>query len=93
MSPAKRLRVGLAGAGWVSRNHLAGWETLSDFAAIVAITDLDIERARAVAAEFQSLLCTTMLVQWWQTNNSMRSISPPRVPRTWNWCVSLRPTG
>src|SRR5215213_5151830 len=52
MSPAKRMRVGLAGAGWVSRNHLAGWATLSEIAEIVAVTDLDVERARAVAAEF-----------------------------------------
>lgn len=46
------LRVGLAGAGWVSRYHLESWAQLSGWARIVAIADPDIARARARADEF-----------------------------------------
>jgi predicted dehydrogenase len=40
------IRVGLAGAGWVSKHHLDAWRTLEERATIVAIAD----PARAAAA-------------------------------------------
>lgn len=43
--------MALAGAGWVSAQHLAGWRRVPG-ARVVAIADPDIGRARARAAEF-----------------------------------------
>jgi D-apiose dehydrogenase len=45
------LRVGLAGAGWVSAHHLTAWKRVRD-AAVVAVCDPDSARAHARAAEF-----------------------------------------
>lgn len=45
------LRVGLVGAGMISRHHLIAWARLQD-AEVVAICDPDIERAQTRAAEF-----------------------------------------
>lgn len=39
------LRIGLAGAGWVSAHHLAGWKQLPEIE-LVAICDPDIAKAR-----------------------------------------------
>ena len=36
---SRMLRVGLAGAGWVSEHHLEAWTSLEDRAAVVAIAD------------------------------------------------------
>ena len=56
MSGARRaaspVRVGLAGAGWVSRHHLEAWRRLSERAVVTAIADPDLDAARARAAEF-----------------------------------------
>ena len=43
-----RLRVGLLGAGWIARVHAPAIEAAPD-AELVAVCDLDAERARAVA--------------------------------------------
>lgn len=53
MQPVERLpmRVAIAGAGFASGLHLAGWSRLSDVQ-IVAICDPDREQARARAREF-----------------------------------------
>ena len=48
---SQRLRVGLAGAGWVSAHHLAGWKQLPDID-VVAICDPDGAKARERAATF-----------------------------------------
>jgi D-apiose dehydrogenase len=42
----KPLRVGLAGAGWVTQHHLAGWAQLADRARVVAIADPNLDAAR-----------------------------------------------
>jgi predicted dehydrogenase len=49
---APRVRVGLAGAGWVSAHHLDAWTRLATRATVVAIADPDIDAARARAAAF-----------------------------------------
>ena len=43
------LRVGLAGAGWVTQHHLAGWARLGSRARVVAIADPDARAARTRA--------------------------------------------
>ena len=45
-----QLRVGLAGAGWVTEHHLDAWRALSDRAAVVAIAD-PVREAAAARAE------------------------------------------
>ncbi|HET9369525.1 MAG TPA: Gfo/Idh/MocA family oxidoreductase [Vicinamibacterales bacterium] len=52
MSPAAILRVGLAGAGWVTPHHLRAWARLAPRATVVAIADPDVAAARARAGEF-----------------------------------------
>src|SRR3954471_7306915 len=51
-SMTDRLRVGLIGAGWVSRHHLAAWRALAGEAAVVAIADPSSENAATRASEF-----------------------------------------
>lgn len=51
MPGAERLRVGLAGAGMISRHHLIAWSRL-DSVQVVAVCDPDRERAQARAVEF-----------------------------------------
>jgi predicted dehydrogenase len=46
------LRVGLAGAGWVTQHHLAAWSALSERARVVAIADPREEAARARATKY-----------------------------------------
>ena len=46
------LRVGLAGAGWVTRHHLDAWSTLTDRATVVAIADPDRGAAAGRAAQY-----------------------------------------
>jgi predicted dehydrogenase len=48
-STAPRLRVGLAGAGWVTAHHLDAWRQLADRATVVAIADPDIAAAKSRA--------------------------------------------
>lgn len=52
MISARPLRVVLAGAGMISRFHLAAWRRLGDEARVVAICDPDLARARQRAEEF-----------------------------------------
>lgn len=52
MTPAP-LRIGLAGAGWVSRHHLDAWETLQDRARVVAVADPDRRAATARAERYE----------------------------------------
>ena len=47
-----RVRVGLAGAGWVTGHHLDAWATLADRATVVAIADPDRAAARARAERY-----------------------------------------
>lgn len=46
------LRIGLAGAGWVTQHHLRSWTALAGRALVVAIADPDVAAARARAAAF-----------------------------------------
>ncbi len=46
------LRIGLVGAGWVTRHHLDAWKRLDAEASVVAIADPVLERAQARAQEF-----------------------------------------
>ena len=52
MTPARPLRVGLAGAGWVSPHHLEAWGRVGQRATVVAIADPDLAAARARASAF-----------------------------------------
>jgi predicted dehydrogenase len=46
------LRVGLIGAGWVTRQHLIGWNALAGRAKVVAVADPSSENAARRAEEF-----------------------------------------
>ena len=46
------LRIGLIGAGMVSRHHLIAWATIPDQARVVAVADPDAENAARRATEF-----------------------------------------
>ena len=46
------LRIGLIGAGMVSRHHLIAWATIPDQARVVAIADPSAENAARRATEF-----------------------------------------
>ena len=46
------LRIGLIGAGMVSRHHLIAWASISDQARVVAIADPSSENAARRASEF-----------------------------------------
>jgi predicted dehydrogenase/nucleoside-diphosphate-sugar epimerase len=50
-SPAKRLRAGIIGAGYVSTHHIRAVQSL-DFAEVAAIADVNLARARDVAERF-----------------------------------------
>jgi predicted dehydrogenase len=50
---SKRLRIGLIGAGMVSRHHLIAWAAISEQAQIVAIADPSRENATRRADEFR----------------------------------------
>src|SRR4051812_24549282 len=50
----KTLRVGLIGAGMVSRHHLIAWTALADRARVVAIADPSHDNAARRAGEFGS---------------------------------------
>src|ERR1700690_4298378 len=47
-----RLRIGLIGAGMVSRHHLIAWANLADNARVVAIADPSTKNAMQRASEF-----------------------------------------
>ena len=49
----QRLRVGLAGAGWVTEHHLDAWGTLADRAEVVAIADPARHAAESRAARYR----------------------------------------
>ena len=46
------IRIGLAGAGWVSEHHLDAWATLRERARVVAIADPRLDAAEARAARY-----------------------------------------
>ena len=46
------LRIGLIGAGMVSRHHLIAWASISDQARVVAVADPSSENAARRATEF-----------------------------------------
>jgi predicted dehydrogenase len=52
MSNPRMRRIALAGAGWVTPNHLQAWQKLGGRAAVVAIADPNVEAARARAKAF-----------------------------------------
>ncbi|HBY98486.1 MAG TPA: hypothetical protein DEP84_31845 [Chloroflexi bacterium] len=45
------IKIGLVGCGFISRSHLRGWRRVPD-AEVVAVSDVDLARARERAAEF-----------------------------------------
>jgi predicted dehydrogenase len=45
------LRVGMAGAGWVTQHHLGAWATQAERAAVVAVADPDVAKALGRANE------------------------------------------
>jgi predicted dehydrogenase len=49
---SKRLRIGLIGAGMVSRHHLIAWRAMQDRAHVVAVADPSHENATRRAEEF-----------------------------------------
>jgi D-apiose dehydrogenase len=49
----KPLRIGLVGAGMVSRHHLIAWADIADQASVVAVADLSPENAARRVAEFE----------------------------------------
>jgi predicted dehydrogenase len=59
----KRLKVALAGAGWISQFHLAGWKAVPN-ADIVAVCDPALDRAKARAGEFGGLPGTGQGSRW-----------------------------
>lgn len=46
------LRIGLVGAGMVSRHHLIGWSSIADQARVVAVADPSADNAARRAGEF-----------------------------------------
>src|SRR5688572_15176243 len=46
------IRVGLAGAGWVTTHHLDAWATLRTWARVVAIADPAVEAAKRRATRY-----------------------------------------
>src|SRR4249919_4359880 len=48
----KPLRIGLVGAGMVSRHHLIAWANIADQAKVVAVADPSADNAARRAAEF-----------------------------------------
>ena len=53
LSMNQPLRIGLIGAGMVSRHHLIAWASLSDQARVVAIADPSADNAARRAREFR----------------------------------------
>lgn len=49
--PDRRLRFALLGCGFFAQNHLHAWREIADVE-LVAVCDIDPQRARAAAAEF-----------------------------------------
>ena len=47
------LRIGLIGAGMVSRHHLLAWATIPDQARVVAVADPSADNAARRATEFE----------------------------------------
>jgi predicted dehydrogenase/nucleoside-diphosphate-sugar epimerase len=62
MLEARRFRVGLVGAGYVSTHHIRALKSL-EFVEIVAIADSDPERAQAVAKQFGIPLAVCSLAE------------------------------
>ena len=62
------LRIGLVGAGMVSRHHLIAWASLSDQARVVAIADprstvlSSLRRERSALESGTCLTSTTMFI-------------------------------
>jgi len=50
---ARPVRIGMAGAGWVTLHHLEAWARLSGRAKVVAIADPDLAAATSRATAFQ----------------------------------------
>src|SRR3954471_22567609 len=48
----KPLRIGLVGAGMVSRHHLIAWASIADQARVVAVADPSADNAARRATEF-----------------------------------------
>ena len=48
----KPLRIGLIGAGMVSRHHLIAWANIADQASVVAVADPSADNAARRASEF-----------------------------------------
>nr|AIW80539.1 oxidoreductase family, NAD-binding Rossmann fold protein [uncultured bacterium] len=49
----KPFRIGLVGAGMVSRHHLIAWASIADQARVVAVADPSADNAARRATEFE----------------------------------------
>ena len=89
-----KLRVAIVGAGYVARHHIAALRRL-DFIEIVAICDLDLAAARALAAASGVANAATGLAGI-ATSNPQAGLraDPARQPRTrsrsrpWTWVAT-----
>ncbi len=71
------LRIGVIGAGYVARYHLAALKRL-DFVEIVGICDLDLDAARRLAKDFSLDLATANLAELGARNpHAMYVLTPP----------------
>jgi predicted dehydrogenase len=52
MSASTVAKAAVVGCGFFSPNHFKSWRELSDRVALVAVCDLDEDKARAAAARF-----------------------------------------
>lgn len=76
-SPIESLRVGIVGAGYVSKYHLSALKTL-DFVEIVGLADVDADLARQVARKFGvPFTCTSLAELASQRPNAIYILTPP----------------
>jgi predicted dehydrogenase len=55
------LRIGLIGAGWISEDHLRGWNAVRDRAQAVAVADIDENAAQRLARQYSAKAYTQYL--------------------------------
>ena len=58
----KRIKIGIVGAGYVSKHHISALRTL-DFVEIVGIADLNLEAAQSMAAQFNIPVACSRLAE------------------------------
>ena len=85
------LRIGLIGAGMVSRHHLVAWADIADRARVIAITDPSRENATRRANEFGISHIYADAEAMFRRPNLTPSISRPPANSTRRW-YDWRPT-